>query len=193
LFVQNLRRKPNRRDGKRERDDSRSSSSDVNSDFGTDDDYRYGAFHDFHHHVTKGPFTLARECERGKYHCTDDLLFYWFRISFMPTDNFCFYLQNRLIQTSQTGGQRYNDTSPFSIPWVEPSPHHLTVKGSVQPWLLSPDLHYKTFYRSNCCHIIISWSVCHFHPSLKFASKANSLPLEWSTVISSTLEGSCLA
>jgi hypothetical protein len=22
----------------------------------------------------------------------------------MPTDNFCFYLQNRLLQTSQTGG-----------------------------------------------------------------------------------------
>jgi hypothetical protein len=33
----------------------------------------------------------------------------------MTTDNF-FYLQNRLIQTSQTGGQRYSDTSPFSIP-----------------------------------------------------------------------------
>jgi hypothetical protein len=25
-------------------------------------------------------------------------------------------LQNRLIQTSQTGGQQYSDTSPFSIP-----------------------------------------------------------------------------
>jgi hypothetical protein len=35
----------------------------------------------------------------------------------MTTDNFCFYLQNRLIQTSQTGGQRYSDTFPFSIPW----------------------------------------------------------------------------
>ncbi len=30
---------------------------------------------------------------------------------------FCFYLQNRLIQTSKTGGQQYSDTSPFSIPW----------------------------------------------------------------------------
>jgi hypothetical protein len=29
---------------------------------------------------------------------------------------FVFRLQNRLIQTSQTGGQRYSDTSPFSIP-----------------------------------------------------------------------------
>jgi hypothetical protein len=34
----------------------------------------------------------------------------------MTTDNFCFYLQNRLIQTSQTGGQWYNDASPISIP-----------------------------------------------------------------------------
>jgi hypothetical protein len=34
----------------------------------------------------------------------------------MTADNFCFYLQNRLIQTSQTGGQWYSDTSPFSIP-----------------------------------------------------------------------------
>jgi hypothetical protein len=29
-----------------------------------------------------------------------------------------FYLQNRLIQTSQTGGQQYSDTFPFSITWV---------------------------------------------------------------------------
>jgi hypothetical protein len=53
-----------------------------------------------------------------KYHCTIDLLFDWFGISCMTTDNFCFYLQNRLIQTSQTGGQWYSDTSPLSIPWV---------------------------------------------------------------------------
>jgi hypothetical protein len=33
----------------------------------------------------------------------------------MITDNFCFYLQNILIQTSQRGGQWYSDTSPFSI------------------------------------------------------------------------------
>jgi hypothetical protein len=34
----------------------------------------------------------------------------------MTTDNLCFYLQNRLIQTDQTGGERYNNTSPFSFP-----------------------------------------------------------------------------
>jgi hypothetical protein len=38
----------------------------------------------------------------------------------MTNDKFCFYLQNRLIQTSQTGGQQYSDTSPFSIPWLGP-------------------------------------------------------------------------
>ncbi len=38
----------------------------------------------------------------------------------MTTDNFCFCLQNRLIQTSQTGGQWYSDTSPFSIPCKSP-------------------------------------------------------------------------
>ncbi len=48
----------------------------------------------------------------------DDLLFDWFGISCMTTDNFSFYLQNRLIPTSQTGGQWYSDTSPFSIPWL---------------------------------------------------------------------------
>jgi len=50
----------------------------------------------------------------GTYYCTIDLLF---EIGCMTTDNFCFYVQNRLIQTSQTGGQWYNDTSPFSIPY----------------------------------------------------------------------------
>ncbi len=35
----------------------------------------------------------------------------------MTTDNFCFQLQNRLIQTSKTRDQWYSDTSPFSIPW----------------------------------------------------------------------------
>jgi hypothetical protein len=33
----------------------------------------------------------------------------------MTTENFCFYLQNRLVQTSQTGGQQYRDTSPFTL------------------------------------------------------------------------------
>ena len=34
----------------------------------------------------------------------------------MTTDNCSFYLQNRLIQTSQTGGQLYSDTSPLVFP-----------------------------------------------------------------------------
>jgi hypothetical protein len=74
----------------------------------------------FGHHMIlqecDGTINLTRECLRGNYHCTVDLLFDWFGISCMTTDNFCFYLQNRLIQTSQTGGQQDSDTSPFSIP-----------------------------------------------------------------------------
>jgi hypothetical protein len=60
--------------------------------------------------------TLGRNTKGGKYHCTTDLLFDWFGIYCMTTDNFCFYFQNRLIQSSQTRGQWYSDTSPFSIP-----------------------------------------------------------------------------
>ena len=51
-----------------------------------------------------------------KYHCTIDLLFDWFGISCMTIDNFCFYLQNRLIQTNQTGDQWYSGASFFSFP-----------------------------------------------------------------------------
>jgi len=47
---------------------------------------------------------------------------------------FVFYLQNRLIQASQTGGQRYSDTSPFSIPCLD---------GMINDCILMPvtDLH----------------------------------------------------
>ncbi len=40
----------------------------------------------------------------------------------MAADNFCFYLQNRLIQIRRTGGQWYSDTSSFSIPFIESVP-----------------------------------------------------------------------
>ncbi len=46
------------------------------------------------------------------------LLFDWFGIGCMPTDNFHSYLQNRLNQTGQTEGQLYSDTSPLSVPWL---------------------------------------------------------------------------
>jgi hypothetical protein len=62
-------------------------------------------------------YGIPGNTKRGKYHCTIDLLFDWFGISCMTTANFCFHLQNRLIQTSQTGGQQYSDTFSFSIPW----------------------------------------------------------------------------
>jgi len=49
---------------------------------------------------------------KGEYHCTVDLLFDWFA----NKNKNCQLLRSR-FQTSQTGGQQYSDTSPFSIPW----------------------------------------------------------------------------
>ena len=63
----------------------------------------------------------------------------------MTTDNFCFYLQNRLIQTSQTGGQWYSDTSPFSIPcFIIPQYLCNTI-----------DVYGQTFARTNHTHIYV--------------------------------------
>ncbi len=52
---------------------------------------------------------------KGKYHCTVDLLFDCFELVCFAnkTKN---QLSYRWIQTSQTGGQWYNETFPFSIP-----------------------------------------------------------------------------
>jgi hypothetical protein len=88
----------------------------------------------------------------------------WFGISCMTTDNFGFYLQNRLIQTSQTGGQWYSDTSPFSIPWLialEVTNSNLMLSELFSVFSMGEEkqtrgLYYKTFYGSNCCRIVIS-------------------------------------
>ncbi len=73
----------------------------------------------------------------------------------MTTDNLSFYLQNRLIQTSQTGDQRYNDTFPFSIPWTNPpnlfvrsvSENKKVALGkcSVQDNIITEDFYLQTF------------------------------------------------
>jgi hypothetical protein len=61
---------------------------------------------------------LFREYKRGKYRCTVDLLFDWFGlVCFANKIKIC-QLSYSWFQTSQTGGQWYTDTSPFSIPWA---------------------------------------------------------------------------
>ncbi len=52
-----------------------------------------------------------------KYHCTIELLFDWFGLVFFANKNKNCQLSYSWFQTSQTGGQWYNDTPPFSIPW----------------------------------------------------------------------------
>ncbi len=55
----------------------------------------------------------------GKYHCTVDLLFDWFGLVCLANKNKNCQLSISWFQTSQTGGQWYSDTSPFSIPWLD--------------------------------------------------------------------------
>jgi hypothetical protein len=84
----------------------------------------------------------------------------------MTIDNFCFYLKNRLIQTSQTEGQWYSDTSSFSIPWLRhykpfrPRPYFIKLQQ-----LEFTNVRNKLVFGSD-------------KPSLKFVGKARTQ--EWS-------------
>jgi hypothetical protein len=95
---------------------------------------RNSFYYDLKKDYSAGPYIddFSQGILKGEYHCTIDLLFDWFGISCMTTDNFCFYLQNRLIQTSWTGGQWYSDTSPFSIPCFSLSLLSWPLKGLVR-------------------------------------------------------------
>jgi hypothetical protein len=55
---------------------------------------------------------------KGRYHCTVNLLFDWYGLVCFANKNKNFQLLYSWFQTSQTGGQCYSDTSPFSIPWI---------------------------------------------------------------------------
>jgi hypothetical protein len=63
---------------------------------------------------------VAGNTKRGKYHCTIDLLFDWFGLVCLANKNKNCQLSYSWFQTSQTGGQHYSDTSPFSIPCSYP-------------------------------------------------------------------------
>ena len=51
----------------------------------------------------------------GKYHYVADLLFDWFRIGQTSKSVDSFGKPNSWIQTSQTGGEPYIDTSPYEV------------------------------------------------------------------------------
>jgi hypothetical protein len=65
-------------------------------------------------------FVRSREYLRGKYHCTIDLLFDWFGLTCFANKNKNCHLSYSCFETSQTGVQWYSDSSPFSIPWLDP-------------------------------------------------------------------------
>ncbi len=63
--------------------------------------------------------TTSREYLRGKYHRTIDLLFDLFGLACFANKNKNCQLSYSRFQTSQTGGQWYSDTSPYSIPFYK--------------------------------------------------------------------------
>ncbi len=64
-------------------------------------------------------YVWSGNTKRGKYHCTIDLLFDLFGLVCFANKNKNCQLSYSRFQTSQTGGQWYSDTSPFSIPWFD--------------------------------------------------------------------------
>jgi len=91
----------------------------------------------------------ARNTTGGYLYCCPPVWLVWNQLY----DNwhfFCFYLQNRLIQASKTGGQWYSDTSlPFSIPWLKPGWPDWAKFCRLGPI-------YKTFYGCNLRIFVIS-------------------------------------
>ncbi len=63
----------------------------------------------------------------------------------MTTDNFGFYLQNRLIQTSQTGGQQYSDTCPLVFPGISYTFSLHTAIYSLSVYIIEQQ-YFKDFY-----------------------------------------------
>jgi hypothetical protein len=89
----------------------------------------------------------------------------------MTTDNFCFYLQNRPIQTSRTGGQWYSDTPPLVFPTYAlsliPHVHTYTLEDMIYEKVCVP----KCVCMCMCIHVYVCVcaSVCacvriHGHP-----------------------------
>ncbi len=106
----------------------------------------------------------VREYWREKYHCTIDLLFDWCGISCMTTDNFCFYLQNRLIQTVK---QEVNGTvilPPLVFPgWTYPQT--LAVVMIRSRWATDQGslfLYHKTVYITTYIYIYKCVCVCEY-------------------------------
>ncbi len=82
----------------------------------------------------------------------------WFGISCMTTDNFCFYMQNRLIQTSQTGGNSTVILPPFSIPCSKVLRYCEVLNKILQYWMIIND-NFVQFHDFARFHFYISWNL----------------------------------
>ncbi len=71
-----------------------------------------------HRAASSNSYTDAGNTKVGSIDCTVDLLFDWFGLVCFANKKNC-QLSYCWYQTSQTGGQWYSNTSPFSIiPWL---------------------------------------------------------------------------
>ncbi len=110
---------------------------------------------------------LYRENLRGKYQCTVDHLFDWFGISCMTTDNFL--IQNRLIQTSQAGGQWYSILPPLVFP---------SLYRNKLECLPLPCTHLSLTFVSKARSLPLEWSHLRYSPLVESSLVAN-IVLRW--------------
>ncbi len=66
----------------------------------------------------------------NRFFTTVHLLFDWFGLVCFANKNINCQLPYSWFQMSQTGGQWYSDTSPFSIPWLDTWPQDWLFKSS---------------------------------------------------------------
>jgi hypothetical protein len=74
----------------------------------------------------------------------------------MTTDNFCFYLKNRLIRANQTGGQQYSDTSR-DVFWEQkclPTPLWIWAKNNQNSQHMEIELSEKYATLETAVHVI---------------------------------------
>ncbi len=130
----------------------------------------------------------------------------------MTTEFFFFNSQNRLIQTSQTGGQQNRDTSPISIPYFQPcltfagkTMLSLPLEWSLVGWkgpIMSTSLAHQgtevittvkyLWPRPQGNPIKLYTVVIYGFSQLIFASKARNLPERCFTLVGSGLYFICL-
>ncbi len=106
----------------------------------------------------------------GKYHCTIELLLDWFGLVCFANKNKNWQLSYSWFQISQTGGQWYSDTSPFSIPWSNALAYYARelFVAEISFIRLVPELQCRmTSFPTSCLEVWTSWNESDFSENKK--------------------------